>query len=471
MNVWRAWLILTASVLAVLGTTSSLALAATKNIVVVVADDLGLTLGCYGDRVARTPHLDQLAAEGTLFTHAFCTTASCSPSRSVILTGIFNHANGQYGLQHGTHHFSTLDRITSLPARLSKAGYRTARIGKFHVAPESVYPFDAELPGNPRNSVQMAERCREFVTSDDPRPFFLYFCSTDPHRSGQTGPPPHEPNLFGNEGNYPGSAAVTFDPQKIVVPPFLPDTAACRAELAEYYQSAARFDQGVGKLVEVLKAAGHWDDTLFVFLSDNGVPFPGAKTTVYEPGLRLPLIVRNPLDKARGQQSAALVSWVDLTPTILEFAGAPRDKQLQGRSFLAEVDGRGGPPTDEVYASHTFHEVTMYYPMRVVRTRKHKLIWNLAHGLVYPSAADLWHSATWQEALAKGPSSTYGKRTVTQYLGRPEWELYDLDADPDETKNLAADSEHAATLALLKEKLRAFQERTKDPWLHKWQYE
>lgn len=466
MNVRQTWLIA-----ALLALTSSFASAATKNIVVVVADDLGLTLGCYGDRVARTPHLDQLAAEGTLFTHAFCTTASCSPSRSVILTGMFNHANGQYGLQHGPHHFSTLDRITSLPARLSKAGYRTARIGKFHVAPESVYPFDAELPGNPRNSVQMAERCREFVAADDSRPFFLYFCSNDPHRSGQTGPPPHEPNLFGNEGNYPGSAPVTFDPQSIVVPPFLPDTPVCRAELAEYYQSAARFDQGVGKLVEVLKAAGRWDDTLLVFLSDNGVPFPGAKTTVYEPGLRLPLIVRNPLSKARGTQSDSLVSWVDLAPTILEFAGAPGDKQLQGHSFLSEVNAPGGKSADEVYASHTFHEVTMYYPMRVVRTRKHKLIWNLAHGLEYPSASDLWHSATWQEALAKGPSSAYGKRTVAQYLRRPEWELYDLDADPDETKNLAADSEHAATLASLKEKLRAFQERTKDPWLHKWEYE
>jgi N-sulfoglucosamine sulfohydrolase len=185
----------------------------------------------------------------------------------------------------------------------------------------------------------------------------------------------------------------------------------------------------------------------------------------------LPLLVRNPLAKARGAQSDALVSWVDLAPTILEFAGAQSDKQLQGRSFLAEMEGRDGQPADAVYASHTFHEVTMYYPMRVVRTRQHKLIWNLAYGLEYPSASDLWHSATWQAALSKGPSSPYCKRTVAQYLKRPEWELYDLEADPDETTNLAGDSQHADTLAALKQKLRAFQERTKDPWLHKWEYE
>ncbi len=122
--------------------------AAPKNVVLLVVDDLGFELGCYGDAAARTPNLDRIAADGTRFTHAFCTTASCSASRSVILSGLHNHANGQYGHQHAEHHFSSFDRVKSLSTRLSDAGYRTARIGKYHVAPESVHAFDVALPGN-----------------------------------------------------------------------------------------------------------------------------------------------------------------------------------------------------------------------------------------------------------------------------------------------------------------------------------
>ena len=125
---------------------------------------------------------------------------------------------------------------------------------------------------------------------------------------------------------------------------------------------------------------------------------------------------------------------------------------------------------DEVYASHTFHEITMYYPMKVVRGRKYKLIWNIAHGLEYPFASDLFASATWQGLLASG-SDTYAKRNIEAYLHRPKFELYDLENDPDEVVNLAGSADHGEVLAELKEKLKAFQKRTKDPWIMKWEYE
>ena len=446
--------------------------AASKNVVLIVADDLGCDLGCYGNRAIKTPHLDALAADATLFTRAFCTTASCSPSRSVILSGMFNHANGQYGLQHGPHHFSSFNQLKTLSGRVSTAGYRTARIGKFHVDPESSYPFDRQLPGNPRNGVQMAEHCREFVTAADPKPFFLYFCTTDPHRSGDVGPPPLKPNRFGNEGKHPGVEEVGYDPNDVVVPPFLPDTPTCRAELAEYYQSVSRFDQGVGRLIKVLKDAGHWDDTLVVVISDNGIPFPGAKTTTYEPGLRLPCLVRDPYRSQRPVRSGAMISWIDIAPTILEFVGAkPMDDSMHGRSFLSVLDQAKPELWNEVYCSHTFHEVTMYYPVRGVRTERYKLLWNIAHPLPFPFASDLYRSATWQEALTHGEVDHYGRRTVKAYVHRPEFELYDLVRDPDEIKNLAGDPAHAQTLDTLKAKIRAMQERTKDPWLHKWEYE
>ena len=143
---------------------SSSAHAAGKNVVLVVADDHSPDMGCYGNPVLKTPNLDALAAEGTRFVNAFCTTASCSASRSVILSGLHNHANGQYGHQHHFHKFSSYDNLASLPVYLTHAGYRTARCGKYHVAPEPVYQFEREIPGPTRNGVAMAENCRAFIS-------------------------------------------------------------------------------------------------------------------------------------------------------------------------------------------------------------------------------------------------------------------------------------------------------------------
>ena len=455
----------------------SVADTAARNIVLFVTDDQGQDAGCYGNSVIKTPNLDALAADATRFTHAYCTTASCSASRSVILTGLFSHATGQYGLEHSTHHFRSFERLKSLPVRLSDAGYRTARIGKFHVAPESVYRFDEKLPGNARNAVAMAERCREFVGAASDRPFFLYFCTSDPHRSGQVADEiPERPDRFGNRPpgrSHRGVQRVQYDPAEVIVPPFLPDTPACRAELAQYYQSVSRIDAGLGRLIEILKQAGKYEETLILYISDNGIPFPGAKTTAYEPGLRLPCIVRHPAAAKRGLVSRAIVSWVDIAPTILDFAGVarPSNPELHGRSFLPILEEEQPSGWDEMYASHTFHEVTMYYPMRVVRSGRYKLIWNLAHPLPFPFASDLWNSATWQDAYQQGDDFLYGKRTIKSFLHRPQFELYDLERDPDEARNLAKDSEHHETLARLQRKLKEFQRKTGDPWELKWERE
>lgn len=448
-----------------------------RNVVLVVADDLGPDLGCYGHPAAKTPNLDALAREGTLFRSAFCTTASCSASRSVILSGQYNHANGQYGHAHAEHHFSSLPKVRSLPVRLAEAGYRTARIGKFHVAPEEVYRFGTNLGEDARNPVRMADACREFIAADPSKPFFLYFCTADPHRSGQSGPPPESPNLFGNRpdgGDHPGVEEARYDPAAVPVPPFLPDTPAARAELAQYLRSIGRVDQGVGRLVRALKEAGAWDSTLFLFISDNGIAMPGAKTTAYEPGVRLPCIVRHPGLGTPGSATGAMITWADLAPTILNWAGAlpaGGDAGLHGRSFLEVLRRPDAPGWDEVFLSHTFHEVTMYYPMRTVRQRRYKLIWNVAAPLGFPFASDLWASATWQASLAKGPDAPYGRRTVAQTQRRPAWELYDLEADPQETRNLADDPGQQARLEELRGRLKAFQERTGDPWAVKWAHE
>jgi N-sulfoglucosamine sulfohydrolase len=450
--------------------------AAQRNVVLIVTDDQGMVAGCYGNSVIKTPNIDSLAADGTRFTNAFCTTSSCSPSRSVILTGLFNHANGMYGLEHGYNHFRSFDNVKSLPVLLGEAGYRTARIGKHHVGPAEVFKFDKVLGGNSHNPVDMAERSRAFIEAGSNQPFFLYYAPKDPHRGARADWAPLGPNSFGNEppGKVPkGVVPVHYKPADVIVPPFLPDTPTCRAELAQYYESISRIDSGVGRLIEILKKAGKFDDTLIIYISDNGVPFPGAKTTVYEPGLNLPCIVRNPAAKKRGVVSEAFVSWVDITPTILDFASVKtaRVQKLHGRSFLPILDEEKPNGWDEVYASHTFHEVTMYYPMRVVRSGKHKLIWNIAYPLPFPFASDLYGSATWQDALKHGKDYLYGKRSISAYEHRPQFELYDLETDPDELQNLAKDSAHRDTLASLQQKLRQFQKRTGDPWILKWQHE
>ena len=187
--------------------------------------------------------------------------------------------------------------------------------------------------------------------------------------------------------------------------------------------------------------------------------------------MKIPMVVRNPRQKHRGVCNA-LVSLVDLTPTLLDYAGAtPQGYAFHGRSFLQAMNEENPQDWDEVYASHTFHEITMYYPMRVVRNRDYKLIWNLAHGLPYPFASDLWAAPTWQDVYAKGTGALYGKRTVGNYIHRPKFELYDLKKDPHEVYNLAEQSEHAELLKTMQEKLRSFQKRTKDPWIMKWKYE
>ncbi len=471
-----------------LAAATAFAAAARPNIVMIVSDDHGRdALGCYGNPVVRTPHLDALAADGTRFTAAFCTTASCSPSRSVILSGQHNHRNGMYGLQHDDHHFQSYDQVKSLPVRLAAAGYRTARIGKFHVAPESAYAFQSILSGGKANDpatigrspVEMADQSRGVIEAQDERPFFLYIASDDPHLANAvlpSGKPTFDtwpaPNRFGNRpAGYPGITPVIYRPEDVRVPSFLPDTAACRAELAEYYQAISRLDQGIGRLIAHLKAAGKYETTLILYLSDNGAAFPGAKTTLYDPGMRLPFIVRSPGRKAPGAVQEAMVTWADLAPTLLEVAGVPFEAgAFDGRSFRAALDGGTLRGWDEIYASHTLHEITMYYPMRVVRTRQHKLIVNLAHGLTYPSALDLIKSPTWISAAESG-SRMLGRRSIEQFLHRPKFELYDLERDSDEVKNLADEPGLREVKAALLEKLKVFQTATKDPWVRKWSYE
>ncbi|KAA5543264.1 sulfatase [Roseiconus nitratireducens] len=508
----RFWIPLCVSLLCVLGFTGNNSRGAERNVIFIITDDQSPTLGCYGDPVAKTPAIDAIAADGLVFRNAFATTASCSASRSVVMSGLHNHRNGQFGHQHHYHKFASFHDVVSLslPRVMQRAGYRTGQIGKYHVAPETVYHYETYLRGNSRNAVEMAEKSREFLTdASDDRPFFLYFATSDPHRGGgkdQSSEQALKPDLFGNKPNrgaYPGVDEVFYDPAEVVVPPFLPDTIETREELANYYQSCSRVDAGVARLVEILKEADLYDKTMIVFTSDHGMAFAGGKTTVYEGGLKVPFVVRDPYSDQRGKETEALVSHIDITPSLLDFAGGlDREKNrpknmLDPDNFWRERDEAvnenrdGNKPFasyhgqtwmhlladpsqshhEAIMASHTFHEIQMYYPMRVVRDKHYKLIWNIAYPLPFPFASDLWAASSWQAQLAKGDDAPYGQMTVGRYVQRPEFELYDMQTDPNESTNLADSSGHADVLEEYKEKLKAMQKKYDDPWILKWQYE
>ena len=484
---------------------------AEKNVIFFITDDQSPTLGCYGDKVARTPAIDALAKDGTIFLNAYATTASCSASRSVVMSGLHNHANGQYGHQHHFHKFSSYYNVIglSLPRAMTKAGYRTAHIGKYHVAPEEVFHYESYLKGSTRNAVQMAEQSRSFITEKNDKPFFLYFATSDPHRGGgkdKTSKRELKPDLFGNKPNdqaHAGVEEVFYDPKKVPIPSFLPDTPETREELAQYYQSVSRIDQGVARLVEILKEADLYDKTMLVFTSDHGMAFAGGKTTVYEGGLKVPFVVRNPYEPKRGVKHEALISHIDITPSLLDFAGGldpkenrpkawtdpkkywkdkpyvakenrgPGDKlsSYHGKSWVSILGSEKAGHWETVFASHTFHEIQMYYPMRVVRDGEYKLIWNIAHPLPYPFASDLWAASSFQAQYRKSMSATYGQKTVRDYINRPEFEFFKISEDPHESKNLAGDKKHADALERYKAKLKEYQRKFHDPWIMKWSYE
>ncbi len=427
-----------------------------RNVLLLISDDQGLDLGCYGVPI-RTPRIDRLAGEGTRFTRGYAAVSSCSPSRAVINTGLFTHQNGMYGLQHDVHHQSLLDGIETLPALLRRAGYATALVGKKHVGPDAAFPYEAELVperSGIRDVRELAIAAASFIRASDDRPFFVTIGYSDPHRAAVD---------YGNDRAWPGVAPVRYDPATVPLPSHLPGLPAVRADLAQYYESLSRLDTGVGMILDALAASGRADETLVLFLSDNGRPFPGAKTNLYDPGLHLPLIVRAP-----GRAPAvneAMVSWVDIAPTVLDWTGAPPPAyKLSGRSLLPLLGKRDDPARNAVFASHDFHEINQYYPMRGVRTRAHHYRLNLAHPLDYPNAGDVAGSPSWK-AISADPAVRLGRRTQAAYLKRPMEELYDLARDPDERVNVAADPAYAGVLRDLRARLQSMREETHDPWL------
>lgn len=432
-----------------------------RNVLLIIADDQGYDLGCCGGKV-KTPVLDRLAAQGTLFTDAYSTVSSCSSSRSTLYTGLYPHTNGIYGLAHDVHNFSLLDDVRTLPWMLKQAGYATALVGKKHVRPDAALPYDAwlapEQPGN-RDVAFMAQEAGRWLRAQGNTPFMLTVGYSDPHRAAVN---------FGNTRDWPGVPRQRYSPDDVLIPSHLPDLPAVRQDLIQYYESVSRLDSGIGLVLKELEAAGHADDTLVIYLSDNGRPFPGGKDTLYGEGIHLPLIVRAPKQSKVGVRNDAMISWIDIVPTILDWAqvAVPKDYRLAplpGRSLLPILEHSHAPGWDRVFATRSFHEINQYYPVRTVRTRQFSYHLNLEPKLAYPIAGDIAGSPSWK-AVQSTPGVKLGQRTLDAFLHRPAEELYDLSADPNEVINVAANPQYATVLTSMRSQLNAWRTATHDPW-------
>jgi N-sulfoglucosamine sulfohydrolase len=433
-----------------------------RNILLIIADDQGYDLSCCGGSV-RTPQLDDLAAQGTLFTQGFATVSSCSSSRATLYTGLYSHTNGMYGLAHDVHNFSLLDDIKTLPWMFQQAGYRTALVGKKHVKPDALLPYDSwlapELPGV-RDVARMGHLAGQWMRAQGNHPFFMTVGYSDPHRAAAD---------FGNSRTWPEVERQIYKPSDVSIPSHLPDLPGVRQDLAQYYESVSRLDSGVGILLRELRDSGHENDTLVIYLSDNGRPFPGAKDNLYEPGLHMPLIIRSPERNKHGVRNNALVSWIDVPSTMLAWAriAPPPDYRyapLPGRSLLPILDQTDSPGFERIFATHSFHEINQYYPMRSIRTRKYSYFLNLEPCLSVPVASDVQLSPSWK-AIVGTPGAGLGKRSLEAFTHRPAEELYDLSADADEVVNLATDPAHASVLADLQKQVTEWRAATHDPWL------
>ncbi|GIY20200.1 n-sulphoglucosamine sulphohydrolase [Caerostris darwini] len=455
-----------------------------KNVLLIVADDGGFETQVYGNPVCKTPHLDKLASKSTIFKNAFTSVSSCSPSRSSILTGLPQHQNGMYGLHQDIHHFNSFDEVKSLSKLMKMKNIYSGIIGKKHVGPENVYPFDFAYTEETnsinqvgRNITKIKDLVHEFFsTLNHSQPFFLYVAFHDPHRCGHTNPEYGEfCEKFGNGeegmGIIPDWKPEHYKPEDVIVPYFIPDTPTARADIAAQYTTLSRLDQGIGLVLKELKEFNHDNDTLVIYTSDNGIPFPSGRTNLYDPGMAEPFLMHLP-QQTYSQVSEEMVSLLDIVPTILEWFNVkyPDYKlngmpvQLSGKSLLQSTSLK---KSEAVFASHNLHEVTMYYPIRVVRTNSYKLIHNLNFKMPFPIDQDFFISPTFQDLLNRTveKKETHWYKNLTDYYYRPEWELFDLEKDSNERYNVVNNAAYHSIRTTLQKMLLDWQISTNDPWI------
>jgi N-sulfoglucosamine sulfohydrolase len=438
------------------------------NILLITADDLGMQLGCYGEKQIRTPHLDRLARDGTLFDRAYITCSLCSPSRSSILKGLYPHQTGQLGNDDLVHvkgkqeperrpgRFPIRPGVPNLFSVLKDAGYHVGIVGKLHVDPEAEFPMEPSKLAWSYEVKKYAQAAADFLSRNAGGPFFLMVNYTDPHTPFQRqvdGLPPH-PVLPGQ-----------------VVPPAQfagwegPVAPSYAGEFADYYNCVMRLDIGVGLLMDALEKSGQADNTLIIFLSDNGPPFvQRGKGTCHEGGLQVPFIVRWQGHARAGVKRGELVSAVDIVPTVAEAVGIKWPGPVAGQSLIPLLQGK-----DVAWRRHVFGEYNTWRlvsehckPTRTIRDDRYRLLVHLSALLPNRSRAKAGDSAATEPLHAWAGGAAMLHKAFESFRKPPEIELYDLQADPHERTNLAGKPELADVQKRLMNALRVWCEQTGD---------
>lgn len=436
------------------------------NILLIVSEDNGPELGCYGDPFAKTPHLNQLAREGLRFERAFVPQAGCSQSRASFLTGLYPHQHGQIGLATWGFRLHR-DDTPNLPRSLKDAGYRTGIIGKLHVNPESTFPFDFHeiKSGNfaRKNLLDYSQHAATFINAAGDQPFFLSVNYPDAHDTWlrQINGLPAEPQTA---DQVRAMRYMGIDPNGM------------REMVADYYNCISRLDSLVGDLLAELEKSGKAKDTIVVYLGDHGADMLRGKRTCYEGGLRIPLLIRWP-EKIAPQVRHELVSTIDLMPTLLAAADVQPPHGLPGRDMQPLFEPGTPQWRTHCFAEyHTHAAAPNYFPQRSVRTDRYKLIENLLPGEVHPdfdnTISKLEKEAKRREIVGGLDLSSVIDQAAPEIRSAyarmrqpPQYELYDLHADPHEFTNLAELPERANTLQELKVALKQWRQETLDPLL------
>ena len=402
------------------------------NILLLIADDLGdCDLGCYAHPTIRTENLDRLATQSVRFTSAFVTTSSCSPSRTSMFTGRYPHATGAESL-----HVPLPEGTRILPGYLREQGYWSANVGKLHLGPVGADQFDLVLDSEWDWKQALEQRLAD-------RPFFLAVGFHDPHR-------PYQPDTLPDPAN----------PADSVVPPYLVDDKPTRADLAGYYDEVARMDREIGMIDRWLEEQNLVDTTLVVFVSDNGMPFPRAKGSCYDSGVRVPMMVRWPGTAPAGAVSDSLISTVDLAPSLLAAAGMKIPAAMHGLDATGLFSDPQLKLRDYVHLQRNWHNHDDN--QRGVRDKRYKYVSN-GRPRVWTSSSDLMGSESWTSLLdARDRNALTAGQMRLFMVPRAAEELYDTERDPWEFVNLAADPNYSAQLKRLRDECDRWREATGD---------
>lgn len=439
--------------------------ASQPNVLLIVSEDNGPELGCYGDPYAKTPHLDRLAQQGIRFERAYVPQAGCSQSRASFLTGLYPHQHGQIGL--ATWGFRLYRQDTpNLPHSLKASGYRTGLIGKLHINPASAFPFDfheiTSANFQRQDLAGYARHAKTFINAGA-EPFFL----------SVNYPDPHDPWIRQVDGlpEHPLNADDVESMTYIGV-----ESLELREMVADYYNCISRLDSLVGDLLAVLEASGKTHNTIVIYLGDHGADMLRGKRTCFEGGLRIPLLIRWP-GHIVPQVRRELVSTVDLMPTILEACEATAIDELPGVLLQPLFQTDDTLWRDHLFAEYHSHAAAPnYFPQRCVRNERYKLIETLLPDTVHPDYANTIQKLHRDYARRKSGRSmdlhaTIGatrpevRAAYQQMRQPPRYQLYDLQEDPYEFHDLGESTEHAQILAELRHQLTQWREQTSDPLL------